>query len=589
MAYVLEGLGDSFHLTGNLAESIVGVLVHDILASIRHGDGVGGGIEVVAIDLVGRGNGRQEALPVNIVTGDAVIAVRFGYDIARRIVEVARYNAAPGRPQPVAHAVINKLISAADAEQPVFVIVEGVRCPIAVAKLAVVVVKKAAFGGGGKEAIPFVIIVVTGEARVHGRGQCFGSHRLGAVAVTVQGKAITGQDGVAVIAQGRQAVGIVIVIGSRRPVELGQARQPPRRIVGIGGRLVQPVDLHRLHAIQLVIGIGDRLVARIGDGGDVARRIVLVGKGIPLRIRRDGEPVGGVISVARRADRILHGRQVVKLVVSKGRQGNPDLIFILAVIVQFIRTLLGQFVARGIVIINQAIVGQSAGIVIASVGYSAQGVSLAGKQAPFVISKRRAGANLIRQARHPADAVIGIGNGRMAAGGRAQRTAVTVIGEGGNGIAAVGGGIFQAVGKIRGAGLIQQGVPDFRKMMLDVVGKMGVVAQPVRHIGEAEQGIINIVHRLIKGIGCGCHIVVAVIAVVGAVRPGIGEFRQMVLTVILPRHTFAKLIRYPILPPLFVVPVCDGIATRIYLLVAVAGEVKVVGRRSRVAYPIIWT
>lgn len=102
--------------------------------------------------------------------------------------------------------------------------------------------------------------------------------------------------------------------------------------------------------------------------------------------------------------------------------GNPYGIFILAVIIPFIHSLLGQFVARGIVIINRTIVrvqsaGQPADSVIGIASYSTQRVGLAEQHTPFVISERGGGANLIRKASHPAYAVIGIGNGRMAAGG----------------------------------------------------------------------------------------------------------------------------------------------------------------------------
>ena len=115
---------------------------------------------MVAVEPASGGSHREKPVAVDIRSGDVSIAVRFGEEVAPRVVDIARDDASPRGAEPVAPAIILEPRVAPDCREPVLVIV-AVSSSARARQLSLIVVA-IGDGPGRKEAVPGVVVAVQG-------------------------------------------------------------------------------------------------------------------------------------------------------------------------------------------------------------------------------------------------------------------------------------------------------------------------------------------------------------------------------------------------------------------------------------------
>jgi len=107
---------------------------------------------------------------------------------------------------------------------------------------------------------------------------------------------------------------------------------------------------------------------------------------------------------------------------------------------------------------------------------------------------------------------------------------------------------------------------------------MGVMIQCIFLISQLERvlGIINIFEEIIKGIGNYFQIIIAIVLIRCFIFSRINHFDNMILSVVGFGCFVAQGVFGSVFPTFFIVVICYCFPIRVFFLVAITGEIKVI-------------
>ena len=115
---------------------------------------------MVAVEPASGGSHREKPVAIDVGSGDVAIAVRFGEEVAPRVVDVSCDYASPRGAEPVAPAIVGEVRAAPDCSKPVLVIV-AVASGARARQLSLIVIA-IGDGPGREEAVLLIVVAVLG-------------------------------------------------------------------------------------------------------------------------------------------------------------------------------------------------------------------------------------------------------------------------------------------------------------------------------------------------------------------------------------------------------------------------------------------